>query len=167
MILHTHLDNRGFSQTSPGCWSRGNPIGAWLAMTPRSWPVQIDVDGRDVKMRVRAGGQILTRAEEAFWEEEWTLLRRAAAGQPCSARRVQQQRDVALVENSVITGVSVAIGGAAGLTAATAFALPAAAGAAIAMLGSLTSFGLGVWWLRLRPEPFNGEPTEGSLDEWN
>ena len=116
-VLGVHLARRGLTATAPGRWERGDRLGAVTGLSPVRWPVVLTVEGRDVTMRVRAGGQLLTRTEAAFWEAEWQGVLRAAAGEPTNVHTIHRHADAALVENGLLVGaavVSALVFGAAG-----------------------------------------------------
>lgn len=115
--LTLHLDARGLEPAGEGAWRRGTRWGGWVGVSPYTWPVQVTLSDRDLAMRVRAPGQRLTRSEARFWDTEWELLCRAAAGQPASLRRAQERHTAALIENGVLASVSAALGGVSAMTA--------------------------------------------------
>ena len=114
--LETHLDARGLEPDGTGAWHRGSRWGGWMGVSPYTWPVRVTLDGRDLSMRVRAPGQRLTRSEAKFWDTEWELLCRAAAGQSAPTRKAKERHEAALIENGVLMVVSTALGGVSAAT---------------------------------------------------
>ncbi|MFT4980120.1 MAG: hypothetical protein ACI8S6_006032 [Myxococcota bacterium] len=113
--LSEHLEARSFQPDGAGVWRRGSRLGGWVGVSPYTWPAWITISGRDVAMRVRAAGRLKASAAR-FWDTEWELLCRAAAGQPVPIRRAQQRHEAALIESSVLTVGAAVFGGVAAAT---------------------------------------------------
>ena len=147
--LSRYLHRRGFSPTAPGCWQRGRRH-AWLSISPERWPARLEQRGRDLSLRIRARGQVLTRAELAFWEREWQVLCQAAAGRPVQVAGPEQRRDLAIVENLLVQLGALMMGAVAGLTVGAS--THPAAGLLAFLCTTAALLALGLLWLRWRPD---------------
>jgi hypothetical protein len=146
--LSSHLIAQGFTQKGASAWSRGGILGGWLGLSPKSWPVTVSVEGSTVRLSVRAGGQLLTRAEAEFWELEWSTLCAAASGRLVDTAVLARRRDVSFVENTLVTALPIPVAVVAGVIMGNLAGLWA--GLAVGVGTVIGLFFLGALWLMKR-----------------
>lgn len=146
--LASWLRAQGFQDAGPGRWVRGSQLGAWLGMTPKSWPAEVRLEDGRLHLAVRATGQILTRAESAYWEAEWASIQSAAHGQLTDTTALAHRRDVSLVENLLVLGSPLPIGAVIGVVVAVSAGW--VAGLITGAISAVALCTVGVIWLVMR-----------------
>ena len=143
--LNTYLIDQGFRAAGAGSWHRGSTLGAWMGFTPKSWPATVSIESDQLTLSVRAGGQILTRSESAFWQQEWDNMCAAAAGHLTDTTALAHRRDVSFVENAVTLALPMPVAITAGV--AVGLLLHPLAGLALFVVSVVVMYGFGIWWL--------------------